>query len=180
MNMRWAEDTTIPIMIFAPIGQRGRASLGATAHIVDLTTKYLQITRYQLALLLGLDPSSLYRWLRGGGSPSAHYCMRIVQLWAFQWQGLPVCNMRKIMWEDSLILWKDNSVTREDHLPGGSGTVPEKDCRNTWQMAEMLTLRNKEAKADNHRRGRLSPHGAHPPARRQVGVDIEGLEATSI
>ena len=86
----------IPERVFAPIGQRGRTSLGATIEIIGQSCKELQVTKYQLAGLLGSEPYLIYRWLSGHCTPSSFYLARLTQLWILQWKGLPVHMMRKI------------------------------------------------------------------------------------
>jgi transcriptional regulator with XRE-family HTH domain len=93
------EDASFPERIFAPIGQRGRVSLGATIQIIGQSCKQLQVSKYQLAGLLDCNPDRVHRWLRGERSPSAYYLARLTQLWLLQWVGLPVYLMRKMMWE---------------------------------------------------------------------------------
>ena len=97
-------DTSFPERIFAPIGKRGRTSLGATVQIIEQTCRQLQVSKYQLARLLGCNPDRSHRWLRGKCSPSSFYLARLTQLWIFQWVGLPVHMIRKVMWAESMVL----------------------------------------------------------------------------
>jgi len=61
--------------------------------------------------------------------------------------------MREIMWEESLILWRDGSVTSENHLPGGSGALPKDEGLGRWEVAEFLNQQRRQAGP------RLSDHG---------------------
>ena len=155
----------IPERVFAPIGQRGRTSLGATIEIIQQSCKELQVTKYQLAGLLGIEPRNFYRWLSGERTPSSFFLARLTQLWILQWKGLPVSMMRKIMWEESMVLWRDGSVTRENHLPGGSGALPIEEGRERWEVAEFLYQQRRQASSYNKRKGRLSPGASDPPKR---------------
>ena len=158
-------DTSFATRIFAPIGQRGRISLGATEHIIELSCKLLQVSRWQLAHLIGQAPHNFYRWLSGRATPSTVYLARLTQLWILQWEGLPVHLMQKIMWEESLILWKDGSVTCENHLPGGSGSLPKEEGLARWEVAEFLNQQRRLARMHNQRKGRASPGSTDPPRR---------------
>ena len=160
-----SEDTSFPERIFAPIGQRGRVSLGATSHIIQQSCKHLQVSRWQLAHLIGQSPHNFYRWLSGYATPSSFYLARLIQLWLLQWEGLPVHLMREIMWEESLILWRDGSVTCEDHLPGGSGALPKDEGLGRWEVAEFLNQQRRLARAHNQRKGRAPPGTTDPPRR---------------
>ena len=135
--MVYQVDTTIPQMAFAPFGPRGRTSLGATEHVIELACSLLQVTKYQLAYLLGISPSHLYRWLNGSSSPSYFYMTRLSQLELFHIQGVPVANMTRILWEESLILWKDGSVTcevgQQTRLPA-NGALHKRRCPQTGRF----------------------------------------------
>ena len=161
----------IPERVFAPIGQRGRTSLGATIEIIGQSCKELQVTKYQLAGLLGSEPYLIYRWLSGHCTPSSFYLARLTQLWILQWIGLPVHRIKKIMWEESMVLWRDGSVTRENHLPGGSGAIPPEEGRERWEVAEFLYQQRRQASAHNKRKGRLSPGASDPPKRVVRGAE---------
>ena len=143
----------LALRVFAPIGQRGRVSLGATTEIIEQSCKQLQVSKYQLAHPLGQSPHNFYRWLSGYATPSSFYLARLTQLWILQWKGLPVHLMREIMWEESLILWRDGSVTSENHLPGGSGALPKDEGLGRWEVAEFLNQQRRQAGP------RLSDHG---------------------
>jgi len=158
----------IPERVFAPIGQRGRASLGAAIELIQQSCKELGVTKYQLAGLLGCNQSRIYRWLSGERSPSAFYLARLTQLWILQWKGLPVHMIRQIMWEESMVLWRDGSVTVENHLPGGSGALPLDEGRVRWEVAEFLKQQQRVARAYNRRKGRASP-GSFVQPQRVVG-----------
>ena len=121
--------TYFPERVFAPIGKRSRTSLGATIQIIGQSCKQLQVSKYQLAGLLGCDPGRIHRWLSGERNPSSFYLARLTQRWILQWVGVPVHMMRKVMWEESMVLWRDGSVTYENHMPGGSGTLPKEEGR---------------------------------------------------
>jgi hypothetical protein len=155
----------IPERAFAPIGQRGRASLGAAIELIEQSCKELQVTKYQLAGLLGCNQSRIYRWLSGERSPSAFYLARLTQLWILQWKGLPVHMIRKVMWEESMVLWRDGSVTCENHLPGGSGALPPEEGRARWDVAEFLHQQRRDARAYKRRKGRASPGSFVQPQR---------------
>ena len=73
--------------------------------------------------------------------------------------------IRKVMWEESLILWRDGSVTCENHLPGGSGTLPKEEGRGRWEVAEFLNQQQRLAKAHRRRKGRTAPGASDPPQR---------------
>lgn len=153
----------IPERVFAPIGQRGRTSLGAAIELIQQSCKELQVTKYQLAGLLGCNQSRIYRWLSGERSPSAFYLARLTQLWILQWKGLPVHMIRKVMWEESLVLWRDGSVTVENHLPGGSGALSLEEGRVRWEVAELLNQQQRDARAYKRRKGRASPGSVVQP-----------------
>ena len=155
----------IPERVFAPIGQRGRTSLGAAIELIQQSCKELQVTKYQLAGILGCDPSRIYRWLCGERTPSSFYLARLTQLWILQWKGLPVSMIRRIMWEESMVLWRDGSVTIENHLPGGSGALPPEEGRGRWEVAEFLNQQRRDARAYNRRKGRASPGSFAQPHR---------------
>jgi len=157
-------DTSIPERVFAPIGKRGRTSLGATVQIIEQSCRQLQVSKYQLGGLLGCNPDRIHRWLRGERSPSSFYLARLTQLWILQWVGVPVHVIRKVMWEESMVLWRDGSVTCENHLPGGSGTLPKEEGRGRWEVAEFLN-QQRLARAHNQRKGRGSPGATAPPRR---------------
>ena len=150
-------EMVIPERAFAPIGQRGRASLGAAIELITQSCRELQVTKYQLAGLLGCNQSRIYRWLSGERSPSAFYLARLSQIWILQWKGLPVHMIRKIMWEESMVLWRDGSVTVENHLPGGSGTLSLEEGRVRWEVTEFLKQQQLLARAYSRRKGRASP-----------------------
>ena len=158
----------IPERVFAPIGQRGRTSLGAAIELIQQSCKELQVTKYQLAGLLGCNPDRIYRWLSGERTPSSFYLARLTQLWILQWKGLPVSMIRKIMWEESMVLWRDGSVTCENHLPGGSGALPKDEGFGRWEVAEFLNQQRQDARAYNRRKGRASP-GSFVQPQRVVG-----------
>ena len=160
-----SNEMVIPERVFAPIGQRGRMSLGAAIELIQQSCKELQVTKYQLAGLLGCNPDRIYRWLSGERSPSSFYLARLTQLWILQWKGLPVHMIRKVMWEESMVLWRDGSVTVENHLPGGSGALPKDEGLGRWEVAEFLNEQRRQARAHNKRKGRLSPGASDPPQR---------------
>jgi len=155
----------IPERIFAPIGQRGRTSLGAAIELIQQRCKELQVSKYQLAGLLGRDPGRISRWPCGECSPSSFYLARLTQLWILQWKGIPVHMIRKIMWEESIVLWRDGSVTIENHLPGGSGVLPPEEGRGRWEVAEFLNQQRRQGRAHHQRKGRASPGGTDTPRR---------------
>ena len=155
----------IPAKVFAPIGKRGRTSLGAATEIIEQTCGQLHVSKYQLAGLLGTDAYIVYKWLSGERTPSSFYLARLTQLWILQWKGLPVHLIRRIMWEESMVLWRDGSVTLYEHLPGGSGTIPKEEGRERWDVAEFLNQQRRQAGAHNQRKGRLPPNATDPPRR---------------
>ena len=171
-------DTTIPEMIFAPIGgNKGRTSIGATGHVIELACALLGVSKYQLAKLLGQAPHNLYKWLAGGGSPSSFFMARLSQLYALDKQGIPVSMMGQILWEESLILWRDGSVTCEDHVPGGSGALSKEDGRTRWDVAQLLIEQRRHASAFDKRKSGVSPNGARRPG--LVAGSADGDTASS-
>lgn len=171
---------SIPERVFAPIGQRGRTSLGATIEIIGQSCKELQVTKYQLAGLLGIEAPNLYRWLSGERTPSSFYLARLTQLWILQWKGLPVHMIRKVMWEESMVLWRDGSVTLHEHLPGGSGTIPKEEGRERWEVAEFLNQQRRQASAHNQRKGRFSPGATDPPRRVVRSTDPDEASSAEV
>ena len=159
------EYASFPERIFAPIGKRGRVSLGASVQIIEQSCRQLQVSKYQLGGLLGCNPDRIHRWLRGERSPSSFYLARLTQLWILQWKGLPVHMIRKVMWEESMVLWRDGSVTCENHLPGGSGTLPKEEGRGRWEVAEFLNQQQRLARAHSRRKGRAAPGSFVQPQR---------------
>ena len=160
--------TYFPERVFAHIGKRGRTSLGATIQIIEQSYRQLQVSKYQLAGMLGCNPDRVHRWLRGERSPSSFYVARLTQLWILQWVGVPVHMIRKVMWEESMVLWRDGSVTCENHLPGGSGALPKDEGLGRWEVAEFLNQQRRQARAHNQRKGRASP-GSFVQPQRVVG-----------
>ena len=73
--------------------------------------------------------------------------------------------MREIMWEESMVLWRDGRVTCEDHLPGGSGSLLKEEGLARWEVAEFLNLQQRLAKAHRRRKGRTAPGASDPPQR---------------
>ena len=161
----WGRHTSFPEKVFVPVGiMHNSVSLAAINLILEETLQYLGLTKYQLALLLGMGGtgSDIYKWIGGTQGPSSAYMARLVKLWSFQVQGMPVCDMSQIMWEDSLILWRDGSVTRENHIPGGSGAIPPEEGTSVWQMAQFFIKQRRLSRASINGQRRLSPRYANP------------------
>ena len=75
----------------------------------------------------------------------------------------PAQMIRKIMWAESMALWRDGSLTVENHLPGSSGTLPKEEGRGRWEVAEFLHLQQRLARAHSRRKGRAAPGASDPP-----------------
>ena len=161
--MIYQPNTTIPLGVFAPVGVRCRMSLGATGHLIDLSLAIFGITQWQLSHLLGVAPENIYKWLDGRYQPSTIYMARLSALCFMQLQGLTVSRMGRIFWEDSLIMWRDGSVTCENHLPGGSGALSKEEGKDRWDVAQILIEQRRYAGSFDHRKSGVSANGAHPP-----------------
>ena len=139
-------------------------SVGATLAVLEELYQKMQVTPYRLAKLIGLSkPGSIYRWQSGARTPAAAFLIRMIWLLLRHSEGWPIRLVDKILWEESLVLWRDGSVTREDHRPGGPGLVAESFAADVWQMAETLSLARKRRVRENVRTSRYLPNGAIPP-----------------
>ena len=56
-----------------------------------------------------------------------------------------------------MVLWRDSSVTIENHLPGGSGALSLEEGRVRWEVTEFLKQQQLLARAYSRRKGRASP-----------------------
>jgi len=51
-----------------------------------------------------------------------------------------------------MVLWRDGSVTVENHLPGGSGALSLEEGRVRWEVAELLNQQQRDARAYKRRK----------------------------
>ena len=140
--------------------------LSGTGQILDNSLRHLQLSKYQLAKLLGVEPSYFYRWVNGSCCPSSVHLGRLLMLWVFHEAGIPVCNMRQILWDASLCLWRDGTVTREDHRPGGPGALSGVDAVEAWRVAEALIVAERIKRGQGRAFDRNVVAGAIPPPQR--------------
>lgn len=100
----------------------------ASIHIVLSVVDALQVTKYQLEHLLNKDHPGFWRWTTGAERPSPLYLNRMCQLLMMKFLGrIPVHHISWIDWEKSEFHWKNGDVTCENHIPGGSGTIPKEE-----------------------------------------------------
>ena len=160
-------NTDVEPGMFKAYGSMGRTlGLGATGQVLGEAINELEISKYRLALLLGLHPSNCYRWFAGRCCPSSLYFGRLVQLLLWQSAGIPVVYMREILWDASLVFWRDGNITLRDHRPDGPGVMAAVDGKDCWDVAQAVV------RAESQRRGqgrtdRNTPPGMIPPSVKQ-------------
>lgn len=118
----------IPAGHFFSTAKRGPSTYSSRLG-VRLTLKAVlstcQISRYQLAKLLGCYSHYVYRWLNGAARPSALYWQRMAHLCCLQAGGIGVMRLSSINWDTGQIFWRDGGVSQTDHYP-------PRETRETW------------------------------------------------
>lgn len=127
-----------------------RPDMGSSYEILTEASQRLGVSFYRLSFLLGLSrPDVLYRWLEGERSPGAVSLIRLLRLMMWDDAGLAVSMMDRILWDDSLILWRDGSVTQDVHDPAQS--IPQ--GADVWRLAESLSHSRAQRTKENRRTG---------------------------
>ena len=139
-------------------GRRGQTpTSGAVEFVLFDVIEAFGISQYRLGKLLGVQsPGSLYRWFSGERTPSALFLLRLAQLLLWDSQGMPVHDISEIIWPDSLIKWKDGSITKDVHEPGGKGIVGDAFTSNVWDVAVHASLSRQRMLDQGNRKGRMS------------------------
>lgn len=159
--------TSLDPRILSAYGAMHRSlGLGGTVVIIEGVCNALGVSQFRLAYLLGIEPSNLYRWFAGrnGVSPGAISLARLIQLLLWDKAGVDVSKMQAILWDASLVRWRDGSVTSGDHRQDGPGLVPRINAYQVWAAAEALVVaeaqrRGQKAASDR----RHAPRGINPP-----------------
>ena len=139
-------------------GRRGQTPMpGAVEFVLMDVCESFRFTPYRLSKLLGVqNTGSIYRWFSGERTPSALFLLRLAQLLLWDSQGMPVHDISEIIWPDSLIKWKDGSITKDNHEPGGTGIVGDAFTSDVWDVAVHASLSRQRMLDQGNRKGRMS------------------------
>jgi hypothetical protein len=138
------QSTSIPVPALSLGGRSSSyASVEANIGVLDGVLAHLCVTKYQLADLLDIRPTSnVYAWASGRRRPSNLMMTRLVTLILWQAEGQPVFEMKSIDWNTMTITMREgarrqpsvNGVAGRQLRPG-PGPGPGEGLRPAVQQA---------------------------------------------